>query len=203
MLGAQVLLGALSSAAAGGADPVGPSAMGFPVVVVPGGWARYQVDSRSGPQLLVVRVGKADADGREPGRWLSFEYESPGMGRVELQMLVVGKTLSAPNVRRVRVAIAGKQQPESKPQTRAVPKAVEKKLMRKSRQTIANRKLVVEEYEIGGGEGVGWSPEVPGTGLVYVEGIGEMHLVAFGVGADPWVSGIEPAAQPSAPSGGR
>lgn len=187
LFGAPVLLCALSgSAAPSGADAPAIAPRGFPVVATPGGWARYQVDGNDGPKSMVVRVGKAEADRGEAGRWIVFELEVTGIGRVEVHLLVVGKVFSAQSVRRARVLVAGEAQPEAKWEVPPADGVFERRLVRKGPRKIGNRSLTVEEYEISGGEGVGWSPDVPGVGLVYVQGIEEMQLVAFGVGGDPW-----------------
>jgi hypothetical protein len=188
------------------AEPEG-LALGLPLVVVEGGWARYEAYSSEGPVTTVVRVGPAGAHGGKSGRWIVVEVEVPDIGLMTIEYLVAGKVYTTSAVLLVRTDIPGAPGADSKEvaESDIGPAPPPAQLIKKGIQTIAGRKLEVSEYAYPGGLTVKWSAKVPGFGIVEVEGPDRLKLLDFGVGGDPWRSNPPsrpraakpPAAQPA------
>ncbi|HCF59131.1 MAG TPA: hypothetical protein DFS52_14205 [Myxococcales bacterium] len=161
---------------------------GLPLVVVEGGWARYEAYSTDGPVPTVIRVGPAGAHQGKTGRWLIVEVEVPDIGRVKVEYLVAGKVFTANSVLVTRTDIQGVSSADSSETAEAKigPAPSAARLTKKGVQTIAGRKLEVSEYAFTGGRTVRWSAKVPGFGIAGVEGPDRLKLLDFGVGGDPW-----------------
>jgi hypothetical protein len=139
--------------------------------------------------VFVRRVGEVANVGGERGRWLRSEFEVPEVGRIGIDVLVVGTTLNYQALRKVRVVGPFKQNEQTQAavdRRLQVPEAPRATLTRKSTQQIAGRTIAVEEYDLDDGSYEAWSPDVPGTGIVRLSGVKQQMLVAFGVGGDPW-----------------
>lgn len=163
---------------------------GFPTNPVKGGWARYVVDTETGPRTMVIRCrgpGK-DARGRAGQRY-ELELELPDTARMSLRLLLKGKTASPENVLRMEVVGPdGKVRPVEddaedggEEDAQPVPAA-----LAAARVQVGAAAVEVAQWRFPDGTRLGWSAKVPGLGLVYVVGESRMALVAMGVGGDPW-----------------
>jgi hypothetical protein len=160
--------------------------IGLPLVPTPGGWARYLANASDGPAQFVIKVAGPGRAGGEKGTWIAVETEVPDLGRVTLELLVVGKTFEPANVRRARLKIPGQDPMDADEAPDASEPVPKPKARGKFSLQLAGRVIELTEYVLADGVVAGWSKAVPGVGLTHVRGPEPVLLVAFGAGGDPW-----------------
>ena len=177
------------------------SMLGLPLVIKEGGWARYQGDSSEGPVEFVFKVGGTGSHAGKKGRWIILEVEVPTAGRVAMHFLVAGDRFLAKNVLRMRVQMPGQApQDASESLEEGSASVAQPRVLRQTVDTIAGRKLDVTEYSYPGGTTAAWSASVPPLGLTRFSGPESFHLLAFGVGGDPWKGAAQGAVWPEEPA---
>jgi hypothetical protein len=175
--------------------------LGLPLVIKEGGWARYEGMSSEGPTQFVFKVGGPGRHGGKSGRWILLEIDVPVTGRLSIQFLVAGERFIPSNVLLLRVVAPGQPPQESTDAFSSDGFAGQKpRVVRQGTKTIAGRKLQITEYAFPEGFTAEWSPSVPGVGLTRVTGEQSFHLVAFGVGGDPWKGAAQAPAWPEPPA---
>ncbi|AGC42149.1 hypothetical protein MYSTI_00800 [Myxococcus stipitatus DSM 14675] len=159
----------------------------LPLVVREGGWARYEAVSSDGPARFIIKVGAPGRHQGKRGRWFDLVVEVPSLGRTSIQFLVEGERFSASSLLLVRATLPGeKPRDTSRPFQDETSTRRQGRFLQKKTVTVSGKVLEVMEYSFPGGTTAEWSAAVPGLGLVNLSGEDPFHLVAFGVGGDPW-----------------
>ena len=178
---------------------------GLPLVVIEGGWARYEAVSPDGKAPVVIRVGKAETHEGKQGRWLIIDVEVPDLGRLSVEYLVAGEVFNPAAILVTRTRVSGmpggdsEENPDAQATGDSAPLALQ--LVKEGVQTVAGRRLKVRHFAHSSGRSVVWSSSVPGMGIVSVEGEDKLTLVDFGAGGDPWRSVKTPATPGTAAPG--
>ncbi len=162
----------------------------LPLVVKEQGWARYAVTTNEGePAEVVVKVGAPDRHKGKAGRWIAVETNMPEVGKVTLEMLVVGKLFTPMNLVKARARMPGQPAQESEPKGTPA-KPYTPRVIKTGTEQVVGQTLSVTEYGFPEGMTAVWSAAVPGLGIVRTTGQQPMRLVAFGVGGDPWKGSV-------------